>query len=230
MESDAATVLNLRRDLALQIARCIEASGMSQSAMADWLGIPQPTLSRIVRQRVDAASLELLIRVAVRAGLPVVLQVGREPGEAGVYAGRAAAVSARSAGRTQTSALGERAQAEMTQAALALSPTQRLEAQLRHSELLAQLRAPQRITDASPAVAAVAHEHEGASSRSISPAVAGRRRAARSEQSRLRRHRRSRCGCARLGSRHHRCRCACFGIAQHVRIAAGRYPARHWER
>jgi predicted XRE-type DNA-binding protein len=141
MESDAATVLNLRRDLALQIARCIEASGLSQSAMADRLGTPQPTLSRIVHQRVDAVSLELLIRVAVRAGLPVVLQVGREPGEAGVYAGRAAGVSVPSAGRTQTSALGERAQAEMTQAALALSPTQRLEAQLRHSELLAQLRA-----------------------------------------------------------------------------------------
>lgn len=141
MESDAATVLNLRRDLALQITRCIDASGLSQSAMAVRLGIPQPTLSRIVHGRVDALSLELLIRVAVRAGLPVVLQVGREPNEAGVYAVRDALIAAPSGGRTRTSALGERARAETLQEALALSPTQRLEAQLRHSELLAQLRA-----------------------------------------------------------------------------------------
>lgn len=141
MESDAATVLNLRRDLALQIARCVEASGLSQSAMAGRLGIPQPTLSRIVHGRVDALSLELLIRIAVRAGLPVVLQVGRQPNEAGVYMVRDAGIAAHSAGRRRTSALGDRARAETLQDAQTLSPTQRLDAQLRHSELLAQLRA-----------------------------------------------------------------------------------------
>lgn len=140
MESDAATVLNLRRDLALQITRCIEASGLSQIAMAGRLGIPQPTLSRIVRGQVDALSLELLIRIAVRADLPVVLQVGRRPNEAGVYLVRDSGIAAPSAGRTRPSALGERARAETLQGVLALSPTQRLEAQLRHSELLAQLR------------------------------------------------------------------------------------------
>lgn len=140
MEKDIETVLNLRRDLALQIARCIEGASGSQTDTARRLRVPQPTLSRIVHGRVDSMSLELLIRIAVRAGLPVVMQVGREPSEAGVYVSGGLGASGASAGRSQVSALAEQARADTLQGAQALSPTQRLEAQQRHSELLAQLR------------------------------------------------------------------------------------------
>lgn len=62
--------------MAHQIARRAQQQGVSQLARARHLGIPQPTLSKIVNGRVSDLSLELLIRSAVRAGLPMTLQTG----------------------------------------------------------------------------------------------------------------------------------------------------------
>lgn len=135
MSADTLTIQALRSDMALQLSRFVQREGASQVATAKRLGIPQPTLSKIIRGDVDSLSLELLIRVAVRAGLPFVLQTGKEPAEAGVY------VSGRSLPqRSQPSALGSHAKETLLQGMFRLSPQERLKAQLQHSELLAELQ------------------------------------------------------------------------------------------
>jgi predicted XRE-type DNA-binding protein len=134
MNEDLATVTALRSDLALQIARSIARTGESQVAAARRLNVPQPTLSKIVNGRVGELSLELLIRIAVRAGLPVVLQTGRQPSEAGAF------VTARPLlGRVPQSKVAEQAQDALVESVRGLTPEQRLDAHLRHSELVTAL-------------------------------------------------------------------------------------------
>ena len=77
---DVATIQALRGDVALQIARYLQRQQLNQAAAAKLLRIPQPTLSKIVNGRVSDLSLELLLRIAVRAGLHLVLQTGAVPG------------------------------------------------------------------------------------------------------------------------------------------------------
>lgn len=133
--ADQSAVKALRADLALQIARHVARTGQTQVAMAKRLAIPQPTMSKVMRGQVEAVSLELLLRIAVRAGLSVVLQTGRDPAEAGVYvSGSAPARSARAKSR-----LGEKARREVNEGARALSPEKRLEAHLQHSRLVSEL-------------------------------------------------------------------------------------------
>jgi predicted XRE-type DNA-binding protein len=144
MPPEFATVTALRSDLALQIARSVARTGESQVAAAGRLGIPQPTLSKIVNGRVGELSLELLIRIAVRAGLPVVLQTGREPSEAGAYI-----AGAPIAGRAPQSRVAEDAQHALAESARRLTPEQRLEAHLRHNELVTALHQASREIPAS---------------------------------------------------------------------------------
>jgi predicted XRE-type DNA-binding protein len=131
---DAATVQALRSDLALQIARHLQRQGLSQVAAAKALAVPQPTLSKIVNGRVSDLSLELLIRIAVRAGLPVVLQTGKEPAEAGAFVTGVATPH-----RVPKSRLADEARDAVAQSARRLTPEQRLEAHLKHSELVMAL-------------------------------------------------------------------------------------------
>jgi predicted XRE-type DNA-binding protein len=144
---DVATIQALRRDLALQIARYVARSGSSQVAAARSLGIPQPTLSKIANAQVAELSLELLIRVAVRARLPLVMQTGNDPSEAGVFVSGTALHE-----RAQRSRLAERARHELDASWQSLTPEQRLDAQLKHSELLAELQRAGRDSRAEPAV------------------------------------------------------------------------------
>jgi predicted XRE-type DNA-binding protein len=132
---DVATIHALRSDLALQIARHVARSGDSQVAAARALGIPQPTLSKIANAQVAELSLELLIRIAARAGMPLVLQTGKDPSEAGVVvAGRALPQ------RAQRSRMDDQARDELAASAARLTPEQRLDAQLEHGKLLAALQ------------------------------------------------------------------------------------------
>ena len=136
MNADIATIQALRSDLALQIARHVERSGRSQSAMARQLDVPPSTLSKIVRGQVHTLSLERLIRIAVRARLPVVLQTGTDPAEAGVY------VSGNfSPPRPHRSTLADRARESRAAQLMRLAPSERLEAQRRHNELMTALQA-----------------------------------------------------------------------------------------
>lgn len=132
---EEGTIRSIRGDLALQIARFIRRSDITQTTAALRLGIPQPTVSKIINGRVSNLSVELLIRVAVRAGLALTLQTGRVPEEAGAFVSN----PANSAGRLARSALADAARESMTRSEQRLSPSQRLEAFLEHNQLLAAL-------------------------------------------------------------------------------------------
>jgi predicted XRE-type DNA-binding protein len=133
---DTATIQALRRDLALQIARDVRRRGESQLAAAKRLAMPQPTLSKVMNGRVSQLSLELLIRIAVRARLPVVLQTGTVPEEAGAFVSGVTGTTERPG---QSSKLAEAARGALTVTARALTPEQRLEAHVKHSELVTAL-------------------------------------------------------------------------------------------
>jgi predicted XRE-type DNA-binding protein len=133
-QPELAAIRALRSDLALQIARQVGREGRSQSAAAARLGIPQPTLSKVMRGEVQAISLELLLRIAMRAGLPVVLQTGRDPAEAGVYAAGSVLGRARTPSR-----LADEARLALSDGARTLTAGERLAAQQKHNELVTAL-------------------------------------------------------------------------------------------
>jgi predicted XRE-type DNA-binding protein len=133
--SDVSTIQALRGDVALQIARFLERRNLSQAAAAKALRIPQPTLSKIVNGRVTDLSLELLIRIAVRAGLQLVLQTGAVPEEAGAFASGGAPRASLGA----RSRLAEGARDATLETARGMTPEQRLHAHLKHSELVTSL-------------------------------------------------------------------------------------------
>lgn len=132
---DQATIQALRRDLALQIARHVGRSGQTQVAAARRLAIPQPTMSKIMRGQVETVSLELMLKIAVRAGLPVLLQTGKDAAEAGVYvSGLGTPRPARLKSR-----LAEEARRMTHEGTRSWAPERRLAAHLKHSELVAEL-------------------------------------------------------------------------------------------
>jgi predicted XRE-type DNA-binding protein len=132
---DVATIQALRIDVALQLTRFMDRRGLSQLATAKALGVPQPTLSKIVNGRVADLSLELLIRIAVRAGLPLMLQTGREPEEAGAFVSRE-----RTATRSRTgSGVAGASRASLIERTRQLTPEQRLSAFLEHTQLVSAL-------------------------------------------------------------------------------------------
>jgi predicted XRE-type DNA-binding protein len=132
---DVATVQALRGDVALQISRFLTRQGLSQGAAAKLLRIPQPTLSKIVNGRVAELSLELLIRIAVRAGLHLVLQTGAAPEEAGAFLS-GGVPRARQGPRSR---LADDARDELLALARDMTPEQRLQAHVKHSELVTAL-------------------------------------------------------------------------------------------
>jgi len=134
---DAATIQALRGDVALQIARFLAGQKLSQAAAAKLLRVPQPTLSKIVNGRVTELSLELLIRIAVRAGLHLVLQTGAVPEEAGAFI--SGGVQSSSPPQGTRSRLAVKAREELTAAVRDMTPEQRLHAHLKHSELVTAL-------------------------------------------------------------------------------------------
>jgi predicted XRE-type DNA-binding protein len=142
---DSIVIQRLRSDVALQLARYTQRMGITQIAAAQRLGLPQPTLSKIITGRVSDLSLELLIRVAVRAGLPMTLQTGLVPREAGAFSSPARSRSS----RPSQSALGDAARRSLVQSEISrLTPSQRLEAFLEHSQLVCALHAAGRAADA----------------------------------------------------------------------------------
>src|SRR6202795_3817942 len=133
--TDTRTVQPLRSDVALQNAPHIRCSGQTQVAAAKRLAVPQPTVSQIMHGKVSQLSLELLIRIAVRAELPVVLQTGKDAEEAGAFvAGEPLQES-----RILRSKVADEARQALSEDVRNLTPQQRLEAHARHSQLLVAL-------------------------------------------------------------------------------------------
>jgi predicted XRE-type DNA-binding protein len=134
---DIAAIQRLRSDVALQLARYTRLMGVTQIVAAKQLGLPQPTLSKIINGRVSDLSLELLIRVAVRAGLPITLQTGLVPQEAGAFSSPTRSHSS----RASRSRLGDAARQSLIQSESSrLTPSQRLEAFLEHSQWVCALQ------------------------------------------------------------------------------------------
>ena len=141
---DSAAIQRLRSDVALQLARYTHRMGVTQSVAAQRIGLPQPTLSKIINDRVSDLSLELLIRVAVRAGLPITLQTGLVPQEAGVFSSRTPSRSS----AAFRSKLGDAVRRSLVESESGLTATQRLEAFLEHSQLVCALQAAGRAAEA----------------------------------------------------------------------------------
>jgi len=93
-------------------------------------------MSKIMRGQVEAVSLELMLKIAVRAGLSVVLQTGKDPTEAGVYV---SGVVTPKPTRIK-SRLAEEARHAVSESVRSLTPEKRLEAHLQHTELVTALR------------------------------------------------------------------------------------------
>jgi len=134
---DSAAIQRLRSDVALQLARYSHRMDVTQIAAAKKLGLPQPTLSKIINGRVSDLSLELLLRVAVRAGLAITLQTGLVPQEAGAFSSPARTGSSRA---SQSKLEDAARQSLIKSEASRLTPSQRLEAFLEHSQWVCALR------------------------------------------------------------------------------------------
>jgi predicted XRE-type DNA-binding protein len=65
----------VKAKLAFQIAQAIEASGLSQTAAAERLGIDQPKVSNIVRGRLAGFSIDRLFRLLNELGRDVSISV-----------------------------------------------------------------------------------------------------------------------------------------------------------
>ena len=135
MPPDVQTVRALRSDVAHQIARYTERLGVSQLSVAKQLGVPQPTLSKIVNGHTSGLSLELLLRVAVRAGMRITLQTGLIPEEAGAFVSGVRSTSA----RAHPSINAESIHGHLKDSLRELSPSERLEAFVEHNQLLGEL-------------------------------------------------------------------------------------------
>lgn len=60
-----------RVSLAVQIERYIDHHGLTQTKAAAAFGVPQPTISKIVRGDLSRLSVEYLIRMLARVGIAV---------------------------------------------------------------------------------------------------------------------------------------------------------------
>lgn len=129
---EEVTIHCLRRALALQLARAIRERAVTQAVLAKHLDVPQPTLSKLLNGRVDGLSIELLIRIAVRAGVSVTLYTGDAPEKAGAHA-RSHRQPPR--GKSKLAAEARRSQQAADRR---LTPSQRLAAFLEHNQLLAE--------------------------------------------------------------------------------------------
>jgi predicted XRE-type DNA-binding protein len=74
---EEAAALHIRSQLAATLEYHIERKGWSQAEAARALNVPQPTVSKIVNGNIEKLSIEFLIKLMVRAGLPVSITGGR---------------------------------------------------------------------------------------------------------------------------------------------------------
>ena len=76
-EREEAVTLHIRAQLAASLEHYIGRKGWSQTEAARALKVPQPTISKVMNGNVAKLSIEFLIKLMVRAGLPVGITGGR---------------------------------------------------------------------------------------------------------------------------------------------------------
>lgn len=74
---EEAAALHIRAHLAARLEHHIEQKGWNQTAAARALKVPQPTISKIINGNIERLSIEFLIKLMVRAGLPIGIAGGR---------------------------------------------------------------------------------------------------------------------------------------------------------
>ena len=67
--------LKLRSELMVALTRHIRRECLTQAQAAKTLGVTQPRISNLMRGKINAFSLDLLVRMATMAGLRVKMQV-----------------------------------------------------------------------------------------------------------------------------------------------------------
>lgn len=79
IEDDPATRenLKLRSGLMVALTQHIRREGMTQGQAAKRLGVTEPRISNLMRGKINAFSLDLLVRMATSAGLRVTMKVGK---------------------------------------------------------------------------------------------------------------------------------------------------------
>ncbi len=77
IESDPleAENLKLRSSLMLSLKRHIERDGLTPAQAARVFGVTQPRISNLMRGRIDAFGLDMLVKMAAAAGLRVTMRV-----------------------------------------------------------------------------------------------------------------------------------------------------------
>jgi predicted XRE-type DNA-binding protein len=74
-EKAEAEVMLMRADLMLALGRHIDAQGWTQKEAAKHLGVTQPRVSKLMKRKWDEFSLDMLLTLAVRAGLRAELKL-----------------------------------------------------------------------------------------------------------------------------------------------------------
>ena len=74
-DAEEAQNLKIRSDLMIEIAKLIEARGLTQVEAAELLGVSQPRISDLVRGKIDRFSADTLIEMLGHAGATVSLVV-----------------------------------------------------------------------------------------------------------------------------------------------------------
>jgi len=67
--AEEAALLALRAELMGNLRECIEARRWTQAQAAAALGVSQPRISDLIRNKWDRFSLDMLVSLAIRAGL-----------------------------------------------------------------------------------------------------------------------------------------------------------------
>ena len=79
---EEAANMTLRSDLMRAIRKQVQGWGEAQTAAATRLGVSQPRLNDLLRNRINKFSLDALVTLASRAGLTVRLDVVETPAAA----------------------------------------------------------------------------------------------------------------------------------------------------
>ena len=72
---EEAANMTLRSDLLRAIRKVVEGWGLSQTVAAKRLGVSQPRLNDLLRNRINKFSLDALVTLSTRAGLVVKMAV-----------------------------------------------------------------------------------------------------------------------------------------------------------
>jgi predicted XRE-type DNA-binding protein len=75
--AEEAANLTVRSDLMIAISDAVERWKLTQAEAARRLGITQPRLNKLLNGKIDQFSLDMLLNLAVRAGLDVRVQITR---------------------------------------------------------------------------------------------------------------------------------------------------------